>query len=102
MNAFKIHNLVDDLNPDGAMTKKYIDDKDKIYTDNINKLKTYVNNEFIQTQGHIDLKADKSNVDGNIKNVNTKITNVVLKIIKTEEKNKKNMLMNHILLVVLI
>ena len=73
MNSFKIHNLVADLNPGGAMTKKCFDDKDKINTDKINKLKTDVNNEFIQTQGFIDLKADKSDVNDNIKNVKTKI-----------------------------
>ena len=34
--------------------------------------------EFIQTQGYVDLKSDKTYVDNNIKNVNTKISNVVL------------------------
>ena len=46
---------------------------------------------------------NKSYVDNNIKNVNTKITNVVMYLIILKQKiESKNMLINHILLVVLI
>ena len=66
-----------------------------------------VNSKFIQTQGCIDLKADKSYVDDNIKNVNTKIdnniknvnikiSNVIINSIKTEDKIKKYVDESHI------
>ena len=100
MNNIKIHNLTNDTNNDGAVSKGYIDQADTTIQNDIQKLKNDVNNKFIQTQGYIDFKVDKSDVDGNIKNVNTKIdnniqnvntkiTDVILDFIKTEDKIKK-------------
>ena len=76
-------------------------------TDNLNQLKVDVYFKFIQTEGYIDLKADKSHVDNNItnvnikidnniKNVNTKIANVVINISERENKIKKYLNESHI------
>ena len=66
-----IHNVKNDVNDDGVVNKGYVDQADN------------------SSQNNIDLKSDKSYVDNNIKNVNTKIINTVLHITETEEKNKK-------------
>ena len=63
-----IHNVKNDTNVDGVVNKGYVDQADN------------------SLQNNIDLKSDKSYVDYNIKNLNTKIINTVLHITETDEK----------------
>ena len=80
-----IHNIKNDVNPDGAVNKDYIDSENTKLDAKISNL-----NNTVQS------KTDKSYVDNNIKNVNTKISNLVLDSIETEKKNKKYVDESHI------
>ena len=84
-----IHNVKNDTNNDRVVNTGYADQADNFLQNKIDQNLLNVSKEFIETQGLLDLKSDKSYVDNNIKNVNTKISNLVLHNIETEEKIKK-------------
>ena len=62
-----IHNVKNDVNNDGVVNKGCVDQADTNLQNGIQKFKNGANKEFIQTQGYIDLKSDKSYVDNNKK-----------------------------------
>ena len=110
MGNFKIHNVKNDDNEDGVVNKGYVDKADNNHVQmssilNTEKLSnpTPVNLNM-SNNNIINLKYPKNNsdasnrsyVDNNIKNVDTKISNLVLDGIETEKRIKKYVDESHI------
>ena len=72
MGSNIIYNVKNDVNNDGVVNKGYTDTANTNLQNKIDQNLVNVSKEFIEIEGLIDLKCDKSYVDNNIKNVNTK------------------------------
>ena len=79
VNENFIYNVKDPVNVDQAINKKYVD----------NRLSQKVNISFFRTVANkVYYKAEKFYVDNSIRNINTKITDVVHDIFKTDKIKK--------------